>query len=176
MAITGPTGAGKSTVGEAVAKRLERSVNIDADHIKHMIVSGFYVNKVNPQDSKGWGFSEWGLVGESIGLLAKNFLSQDYNVIINGYIDEPAWDAIENQVRIDFKVLLLPQVDMTISRDAGRVEDVRMGDETVREHHKHFLYDQYFHDFITLDTTDQSKDQTVSEVISILDLANEADA
>jgi adenylate kinase family enzyme len=42
LAITGPAGAGKSTVGEKIAKSFRRCVNIDADHIKHMIVSGFH--------------------------------------------------------------------------------------------------------------------------------------
>lgn len=56
LAITGPTGAGKSTVGESVAKKLEHCVNIDADHIKHMLVSGFYVDEANPDDPKGWVF------------------------------------------------------------------------------------------------------------------------
>mgnify|MGYP003591616781 FL=1 len=41
LAITGPTGSGKSTVSEKLAKQIDRCVNIDADHIKHMIVSGF---------------------------------------------------------------------------------------------------------------------------------------
>jgi adenylate kinase family enzyme len=42
LVITGPAGVGKSTVAEKLAKQLGHCVNIDADHIKHMIVSGFY--------------------------------------------------------------------------------------------------------------------------------------
>ena len=72
LAITGPSGAGKSTVGEKLAKQLDKCVNIDADHIKHMVVSGFYYDRANPEDEKEWGFNEWALVGESIGLLAQN--------------------------------------------------------------------------------------------------------
>lgn len=71
LAVTGPTGSGKSTVGERIAKSFERCVNIDADHIKHMIVSGFY--EYNSM-SRGGGSTQRGLVDDSIGLLAANFL------------------------------------------------------------------------------------------------------
>ena len=101
LAITGPTGSGKSTVGDAVAKQLHHCVNIDADYIKHMIVDGFYEDKNNA----GWSFSQWELVGDSIGLLASNFLKEGYSVIINGYIDEPAWSAIEKHVELNHKKL-----------------------------------------------------------------------
>lgn len=169
LAITGPTGAGKSTVGEKVAKRLKHCVNIDADHIKHMIVSGFYVNEDNPSDPEGWGFSEWELVGESIGLLAHNFLEHGYDVIINGYIDEPAWTAIEKQININHKVLLLPHLNEVTKRDSGRSADIQMGAASVARHHQHFSTDPYFKAFHVLDTTTHSIDETVEEVVSILD-------
>lgn len=117
LAITGPTGSGKSTVAEKIAKKLDNCVNIDADHIKHMLVSGFYKDDTNPG---GWSFNQWGLVGDSIGLLAANFQIEGYKVIINGYIDEPAWTNIQKQVTITHKVLLLPDVSTVTQRDAGR--------------------------------------------------------
>ena len=98
IALTGPTGAGKTTIGEALAKRLDKCVNIDADHIKHMIVSGFYKDDSNPG---GWSFSEWALVGESIGILAKNFADRGFDMVINGYIDEPAWSKISEAIKIE---------------------------------------------------------------------------
>jgi hypothetical protein len=164
LAITGPSGAGKSTVGEKLAKQLDKCVNIDADHIKHMIVSGFYYDRATPDDPKKWGFSEWELVGDSIGLLAHNFLSHDYDVIINGYIDEPAWINIKKHVTINYKVLLLPHIDTAIQRDSGRVEDVRMGDVMVTEHHKYFSTSDYFKDFTKLDTTNHKLDETVQHI------------
>lgn len=165
LAVTGPTGSGKSTVAEKLAKQVDRCVNIDADHIKHMIVSGFYKDDKNPG---GWSFSEWGLVGDSIGLLAANFLKEGYKVIINGYIDEPAWTNIQKQVTITHKVLLLPHLDTVAQRDAGRNEDVKMGEEAVKEHHRHFSNNSFFNDFIKLDTTEHSTDETVSRILEIV--------
>lgn len=168
LAITGPSGSGKSTVGEKVAKQLDHCVNIDADHIKHMVVSGFYVDKNNPENPSGWGFSEWELVGESIGLLAHNFLDHDYDVIINGYIDEPAWMSLQRHVTLTRKVLLLPHLDTVIQRDAGRNEDVRMGDAAVKKHHIHFSSDSFFDDFVKLDSTDHTTEETVSKIVEIV--------
>jgi hypothetical protein len=166
LAITGPTGSGKSTVAEKLAKQVDRCVNIDADHIKHMIVSGFYKDETNPG---GWSFNQWGLVGDSIGLLAANFLKEGYKVIINGYIDEPAWTNIQKQVTITHKVLLLPHLDTVTQRDAGRNEDVRMGKDAVNEHHAHFSSDDFFSDFMILDTTNHSANETAKKVMEILD-------
>jgi hypothetical protein len=165
LAITGPTGAGKSTVAEKIARQFDRCVNIDVDHIKHMIVSGFYKDESNPG---GWGFNQWGLVGDSIGLLAKNFFGVGYSVIINGYVDEPAWTNIEKHITINHKVLLLPHIDTVIQRDAGRSEDVRMGSASIREHHAHFSGDSFFDDFTQLDTTDHSTEETIKDILKLL--------
>ncbi len=170
IAITGPSGSGKSTIGENLAKSLGKCVNIDADHIKHMVVSGFYKDDSNPG---GWSFSEWELVGQSIGLLAKNFQEKGFDVVINGYIDEPAWVALQEQVTLTHKVMLLPQLDKVIQRDGQRREDVRMGDATVKEHYTHFSTDSFFDDFITLDTTNHTSSDTVNEVLEAIGKADE---
>jgi predicted kinase len=165
LVITGPTGSGKSTVAEKVAKRFDDCVNIDADHIKHMIVSGFYKDENNPG---GWGFNQWGLVGDSIGLLARNFLDAGYHVIVNGYMDKPAWTNLQKHITFTHKILLLPHLDTVTQRDAGRNENVRMGDKAVNEHHVHFSANNFFKDFLKIDTTNHSADETVSEVMEIV--------
>jgi tRNA uridine 5-carbamoylmethylation protein Kti12 len=71
IAITGPTGSGKTTIGEKLAKRLERCVNIDTDHLKHMVPSGFYED---PESPSGKSYSEWGLLGDTAGLMVANYL------------------------------------------------------------------------------------------------------
>lgn len=165
LAITGPTGAGKSTVAGMLAKRLDKCVNIDVDHIKHMIVSGFYKDENN---AGGWSFSQWGLVGDSIGLLAKNFLNEGYSVIINGYIDEPAWTNIQKHIKLNKRVLLLPDVSTVEQRDSGRSDETKMGNDSVKEHHAHFSSNQFFDDFTKIDTTNHTPEDTISEIIKFI--------
>jgi adenylate kinase family enzyme len=164
LAITGPSGAGKSTIGEKLAKQLNKCVNIDADHIKHMIVSGFYYDRANPEDEKEWGFNEWALVGESIRLLVQNFQKHGYDIIINGYIDAPAWEEIQKAVTITHKVLLLPNVNTAKVRDLSRREEVQQGEAGVERHHVHFSTDSFFKDFTKLDTTNHTVNETVEYV------------
>lgn len=165
LAITGPAGAGKSTVGEKVAKKFERCVNIDVDHVKHMIVSGFYKDDDNPA---GWGFNQWGLVGDSIGLIAANFLKEGYSVTINGYLDEPAWSNIEKHLVINHKVLLLPKLEAVISRDSRRHNDRALGEASVKEHFKTFSTESLYDSFEKIDTTELTVDETVDRIISII--------
>lgn len=169
LAITGPTGAGKSAVAEKLAKQTDQCVNIDADIIKHMIVGGFYKDESN---AGGWSFNQWGLVGDSIGLLAKNFVSAGYNVIINGYIDELGWTNIQNHVPPTHKILLLPSIDTVTQRDSMRKEDARMGGEAVKEHHLYFSNHEFFRDFTKIDTTNHTEEETISEVLKVLQSHN----
>lgn len=133
-----------------------------------MIVDGFYVDENNPEDPDGWGFSKWELVGESIGLLVNNFLKHGHDVVVNGYIDEPAWVELQKCSVLDYKVLLLPTVDKVIERDAGRNQDVQMGEPTVRKHYAFFSQDAFFDDFIKIDSSQQTVDQTVADIIEII--------
>lgn len=171
LTLTGPTGSGKSTVGEKIAKSFDRCVNIDTDHVKHMIVSGFYED---PSLPAGGDFTEWELTGESIGLLAANFLNKGYSVVINGAIHKSAWQRIEESVTITHKLLLMPELDENITRDNGRSEQDAMGTPAVVEHQKMFSTAEYYKDFQKLDTTNQSVDTTVQQILTIIDKSFEA--
>src|SRR3989344_2694990 len=162
VAITGPTGSGKSTVASKLAKQIEKCVNIDADHLKHMVVSGFIYDK-SPD-----GIKQWELLGENIGLLAYNFQEAGYNVIINGYINEPAWKNIAKHIDLTHKFLLLPHLDKVKSRDKERHEDFIMGDKAVLEHHDYFSTADFYKDFTKIDSADHNVEQTVDQVLTII--------
>ena len=155
LAITGPTGAGKSTVAHKLAHEIEKCANIDADHVKHFLVSGFIYGE-SPE-----GIRQWELLGENIGLLAKNFHRDGYNLIINGYINEPAWRELDKHIELTCKVVLLPTVEELIKRDSGRDNVGKQGEESVRRHHDYFSTHDRFSDFVTIDSSEQSIDETV---------------
>ncbi len=165
VVITGPTGSGKTSIAEKLAKQLDKCVNIDADHIKHTIPSGFYKDDKNPG---GWSFNEWELVGESIGLLAENFLQKEFSVIINGYLPKEAWQEIEKRISIDHKLLLWPDALRVYARDAKRPEELRMGQRAVDDHLALFMSDGYFKDFTKVDTSNHSVDESVEAVSRLL--------
>lgn len=162
LAVTGPAGSGKSTTASRLAKEINKCVNIEVDHVKHFIVNGFIY------EDKPEGVSQWELLGKNIGMLAKNFQEAGYNVIISGYLKEVSWESIQKHIVIDHKVLLLPHVDAVTRRDAGRNEDDRMGAEAVQEHHDYFSTSSFYDDFIKIDSTGHSIDETLEEIRGLL--------
>ena len=162
--ITGPAGSGKSTVANKLAKQLTKCVNIEVDHIKHFVVSGFKYD-LAPDGTKQWRFEEWQLVGDSIGLLARNFHEIGYNVIINGYMDEDGWEATVKHIELTHKFLLLPDTKTVVDRDADRPGDLPMGKETVLKHHNDFSNNKFYDDFTKIDSTNHTTEATV-EIIA----------
>ncbi len=167
LALTGPGGSGKTSLATKLAKELPGWVNIDADHIKHMVPSGFTL--VNLEDgTEHWKYNEWELLGDNIGMLAANFQARGYNVIINGYIVEPGWHAIKKHVTLTHKILLLPNLEVNKIRDKQRPGDEPLGEKDVKRHHNYFSSDKLFNDFTKIDSSDQSIDETALEIKHIL--------
>lgn len=166
IAITGPAGSGKSTVATKLAKEIENSVNIDVDLVKHFIVNGHIYGETEA------GIPQWSLLGENIGLLAKNFSAAGYQVIINGYINEPAWETLTKHVTLTYKLLLLPVLETCQSRDKERKADFVLGDKAIAEHHEYFSTARYFADFIRVDSTSDSAEETVQKIKAVLGWSN----
>lgn len=164
LAITGPAGSGKTTVAAKLSKQIKDCVNIDADQIKHCIVNGFKYN-----DSTE-GIKQWILLGENIGLLARNFQKQRYNVIINGCMDESTWKQIQKHITFTHKILLLSHLETTIQRDSSRPKAFVMGKKTVKEHNHYFLNNKFYKDFTIIDSTKHSTIKTVKEIRKIIEI------
>jgi hypothetical protein len=162
IAITGPAGAGKSTTAKRVARIVERCVNIDVDHLKAFIVNGFIY------DDTPEGIKQWQLLGDNIGIVAKNFVDNGYNVIVNGYLDESAWKNIDKYVTFDHKVLLMPHIKVNIDRDKERPGDFVMGEDTISRHQEYFASNKFYDDYQMLDTTNHTVEETVNSILGIV--------
>lgn len=101
-------------------------------------------------------------------MLAANFVKRGYNVIINGYIDAPAWNSLESHVTISSKFVLLPELETVIARDAGRSSEYVMGSEPVAQHHNIFSNDGFYESFTKLDTTHHTVDATAKNIMDAL--------
>jgi len=130
-------------------------VNIDADHVKHMVSYPFIY------DDSAEGIQQWELLGNNVGVLANNFVEAGYNIIINGYINEPALHKIVEHVQLTHKLLLLPNIEEVIKRDSLRRAENVMGEKAVRKHHDYFSSSHFFDDFVKLDTSTQNDEETI---------------
>ncbi len=162
IVITGPAGAGKSTVAAALAKQTARCVNIEVDHIKHFIAGGFIY------DDSREGIAQWDLLGENIKQLAKNYLGAGYNVIVNGYLNEQAWNSIGSHIIFTNKFLLLPSLTKVHERDNNRAEDVIMGNEATQVHHHYFSNSEFYKNFSIIDSSEQSVLETVGVIEGLI--------
>ena len=142
-------------------------MNIDVDPIKHMNPNAF-TRLTNEDGDEDWPYSAWGLLGENIALLAKNYLEHGYDVIINGWLEVEAWQEIEKRIKIDHKVLLMPEIAINIERDAGRTEEIKMGEKAVARGQDYFNNTNYYADFNKIDTSTDSVDETMTRIIEII--------
>jgi len=163
LAITGSAGSGKSTVAARLASRIEHCVNIEVDHVKHFIVNGFIYNRTSPE-----GIKQWELLGTNLGLLARSFTEADYNVVINGYLNQQEFEKLQEYVAFTHRVLLAPEVTVTARRDSARPEDKLLGFDAVKEHHNYFSDTRFYDDFTRIDSTSHSVEETTAEVMKML--------
>jgi hypothetical protein len=78
------------------------------------------------------------------------------------------WEALEKQVSLTHKILLLPHVEETKNRDKQRTSHDTMGDKAVQEHHDYFSSNAFYNDFIKIDSTKQTIDETVAAITKLL--------
>lgn len=162
LAITGPTGSGKSTTASRLANEINQCVNIDVDLVKHFIVSGFRYEEVD-------GIDQWRLLGKNLGMLAENFHQGNYNVIINGYLREQAWAELEKHVTLNHTFLLMPTLEVTRARNLGRDTKDQMDNESVLRHYEFFANHKYYTNFTKLDSSAHSVTETVADIKKLLD-------
>jgi uridine kinase len=169
IAITGPTGSGKTSVSLALAKKLEKCVFIEVDHIKHMIISGFY-KEIEKDNKEKWLYSEWKLLGETIGIICNNFVNKGFNVVVGGYLHNEAWEELEKQINIDYKFMLSPSKETIKIRDVERDSKYYMGEEAIQEHIDYIENNELFKDFFTINSSEQTVDETVDYIFSRINM------
>lgn len=81
--------------------------------------------------------------------------------IVNGYINEPAWENIQKYVTLDCKVMPLPQLDAPKQRGTDRQDGYQMGVEAATRHYNYFSTSIYYDDFTKIDSAPHSTKETV---------------
>lgn len=166
IAITGPAGSGKSTTAKELVKKFPKGVNIDMDEVKHFVCTGF------KYDDSPEGLAQWRLLGSNISDLINNFVSDGYEVIVNGYVDSVTWQLIHKKHQFDVEILLYPRESINLSRDKERSEEIVMGEKDVLRHRTAFEEMDFYKGWRRYDFSDKSVEQAVDILVKDFALLN----
>lgn len=134
LVVTGPPGAGKSTVARIVADRVERSVLVESDSFFGFLASG----AIQPWLPEAADQNE--IVTRAAAAAAGGYVSGGYTTVYDGVVGPlflPTFASAAGLDRLDY-VILLPSVEQCVERVATR-RDHRFRDErTTRKLHAEF--------------------------------------
>ena len=119
--ITGIPGAGKSTVARELARRMERSVHVEADVLRQMVKSGY----MDPGDEPITDSDAQLLLGaRSAARVAKTYAAGGFTAIIDDVVLLPQLSVYRTELAdVTLRlVVLAPPVEVAIERDASRAE------------------------------------------------------
>ncbi len=161
--ITGPAGAGKSTVSKVLAEKFERSVVIDVDYLRKMVVGGYV--KPWPHDKEVE--AQMGLGIKNSCSLANNFLEQGFSVFINGVSGVKDLKEYYDFFGIEkLKVfLLLPSKEVLFERFDKRGVDGALRIRTNELHDKFVLRKDELK-WIVIDSSNQTAEETADQIFA----------
>ena len=164
--ITGPAGAGKTTITTKLAEKIPQTAVIEVDMLRGSIKNGYilpfpYTEEAGKQLLLG---------ARNAVSLTKNFLTEGFNVCIDdvasGTILDFYWEQLKDEKFSIF--LLLPDKKALEKRDKGRGEDFRMGERALELHDKFTERAKEEEHWHVLDTTSQKEEETIRTILGIL--------
>ncbi len=155
--LTGPPGAGKSTVGDRLAHSLPRSVNFSLDDLRHFVKGG-YVDPWNDTDEEGQSVLATSVAIEMI----KKYQERGFVVIIDDVFDDEGVRQYQKYFDNVFGFVLLPSLDVLRQRDSQRDPDKQMGERSDEIHAE--LLSKDYKLLRVVDSSEQTVDETVAEI------------
>ncbi|MCL5438493.1 MAG: AAA family ATPase [Patescibacteria group bacterium] len=162
IVISGPAASGKTSVGEALAKRFPQSVYFSVDTIRHFVKGGFVEPKFGgPEVEKQMKLAE-----QITRLIVRRYLESNYVVIIDDVIGDEDVERYKNEFKNVYGFLLLPTEETLRQRDQSRKPEYQMG-SLVEKHYKDFS--NMDHSALkTIDSTNLTVEETVDQIFKLI--------
>ncbi len=122
--VSGPPGAGKTSVAEALCERFDRMLHVEVDTLRHMVKAGYR----HPWAGDAQAAEQLLLAVRNASALARESVAARYAAVIDDIVTaEMAAHYREALAGIDAPVhlvTLLPRLDVTLARDSARRESL----------------------------------------------------
>jgi adenylate kinase family enzyme len=120
--VSGPPGAGKTSVAEALCERFDRMVHIEVDVLRHMVKAGYR----HPWAGDAQAEEQLVLAARNASAIARESVAMRYAVVIDDIVTAAAAahysEALQGAGAPVHLVTLLPSLPVTVARDASRRE------------------------------------------------------
>lgn len=134
--LTGPAGAGKSSVAAALCERFDRMAHIEVDALRHMVRAGYRHPWVEDEQAE----EQRRLAVRNAAAITRECIAARYAVVIDDVVPpEAAARYQEALAGIDASVhfiTLLPSLEVALARDARRNDSIP---DRVRALHVEFM-------------------------------------
>ncbi|MBI2011387.1 AAA family ATPase [Candidatus Daviesbacteria bacterium] len=167
LLITGPAGAGKSSVADSWAKKQKiPTIHLSLDQFRYFVKSGL----VDPQE--GWSEEtkrQLSLAQKSCAEVVKIYLAEGYNCVIDDAVF-PEWEeaGLDNWKQVlgpvAMKVVvLMPSFDALIRRNFLREGEEKLSDEMVKTIYE-MMESWKDKEEVVIDNSNLTVEQTVEEL------------
>lgn len=160
--LSGPPGAGKSTVAEALALKFPQSASFSTDVIRQFIKGG---NKA-PWETSEAAVKQMKLGDDIVRDIIKRYIDNDYAVILDGIYGDEDVQKCQALFGDVYGFMLLPSLEVLKERDKNRDEEKRM------PHRVEPLYQDFNSKehqlFVTIDNSQQTVAETAEYIWSEL--------
>lgn len=168
--VTGISAAGKTTVSELLALRFERGVHVKGDVYRRMVVSGrVHMRPGAPPEAE----RQLDLRHRLGASTADAYFEAGFDVVVQDIVMGPRLQTFVDRIRSRplFVVVLAPRVDVVAGREASRSKTAYQPDGPTVADLDSYLRAETPRIGLWLDSSDQTPDETVDEILARRDEA-----
>lgn len=166
--LTGPAGAGKTTVADALCARYAKALHIPVDELRNWVRSG-YATPLGGADREQV-VAQFRLARRCATYIAMEYSAAGYAVVVDDIVGKIARETFEPLVQAGARrVLLLPSLDVALARNRARTNksvDTAVLEPATRGLHAYMARENIGPGWTVIDSTSLSVEETVDAIVA----------